>query len=76
MHAHHVTDCFITLLNTPDLMLVVQNYHKLYRRPRGMYFDATDKGEMVRIGLHSGVSDPPGMDGAVHRMTCRKLLHS
>ena len=24
-----------------------QNYHKLYRRPRGMYFDATDKGSMV-----------------------------
>lgn len=25
----------------------MQNFHKLYRRPRGMYFDATDKGEMV-----------------------------
>ena len=25
----------------------MQNYHKLYRRPRGMYFDATDKGSMV-----------------------------
>ena len=24
------------------------NYHKLYRRPRGMYFSANDRGEMVR----------------------------
>lgn len=23
------------------------NYHKLYRRPRGMYFSANDRGEMV-----------------------------
>ena len=28
-------------------MYRLQNFHKLYRRPRGMYFDATDKGEMV-----------------------------
>lgn len=25
----------------------MQNFHKLYRRPRGMYFCSTDKGEMV-----------------------------
>jgi hypothetical protein len=30
-------------------MYLMQNFHKLYRRPRGMYFDATDKGEMVRM---------------------------
>ena len=24
------------------------NLHKLYRRPRGMYFSANDRGEMVR----------------------------
>lgn len=24
------------------------NYHKLWRRPRGMYFSANDRGEMVR----------------------------
>lgn len=26
----------------------MQNFHKLYRRPRGMYYCATDRGEMVR----------------------------
>jgi hypothetical protein len=31
------------------------NYHKLYRRPRGMFFSAQDKGEMVR-GQPSGPS--------------------
>jgi len=25
------------------------NYHKLYRRPRGMFFSAQDKGEMVSL---------------------------
>lgn len=27
------------------------NYHKLYRRPRGMYFSANDRGEMVGARL-------------------------
>lgn len=34
-----------------SVVVLMQNYHKLYRRPRGMYFDATDKGEMVCIPL-------------------------
>ena len=31
----------------------MQNFHKLYRRPRGMYFDETDKGEMVCLHISS-----------------------
>jgi malate dehydrogenase (decarboxylating) len=35
------------IVYTPTVGWVCTNYHKLYRRPRGMYFSAADKGEMV-----------------------------
>lgn len=38
------------IVYTPTVGWVCVNYHKLYRRPRGMYFSAHDKGEMVRLG--------------------------
>lgn len=31
----------------PTVGWACMNYHKLYRRPRGMYFSANDRGEMV-----------------------------
>ena len=40
----------------------MQNFHKLYRRPRGMYFDMTDKGEMV------------GSLRAAHSNACRTIV--
>lgn len=38
------------IVYTPTVGWVAINYHKLYRRPRGMYFSIEDKGEMVRPG--------------------------
>eukprot|EP00879_Flechtneria_rotunda_P030690 GHRR01033358.1.p1 GENE.GHRR01033358.1~~GHRR01033358.1.p1 ORF type:complete len:114 (+),score=21.48 GHRR01033358.1:305-646(+) len=35
------------IIYTPTVGWVCSNYHKLYRRPRGMFFSAKDKGEMV-----------------------------
>ena len=32
----------------PTVGWACMNYHKLYRRPRGMFFSANDRGEMVR----------------------------
>ena len=56
----HLPDCICpALLHTlpcppPDAAPTVGwaciNLHKLYRRPRGMYFSANDRGEMVRGG--------------------------
>lgn len=34
---------------TPVVGHVCRNYHKLYRRPRGMYFSAADRGEMATM---------------------------
>jgi malic enzyme len=35
------------IVYTPTVGWVCLNYHKLYRRPRGMYFSSQDRGEMV-----------------------------
>lgn len=35
------------IIYTPTVGWVCTNYHKLYRNPRGMYFSATDRGDMV-----------------------------
>ncbi|XP_073027748.1 NAD-dependent malic enzyme 59 kDa isoform, mitochondrial-like isoform X2 [Primulina eburnea] len=37
------------IIYTPTVGLVCQNYSGLYRRPRGMYFSAKDKGEMMSV---------------------------
>lgn len=34
------------IVYTPTVGWACLNYHKLYRRPRGMFFCAKDKGEM------------------------------
>ena len=36
------------IVYTPTVGWACLNYHLLFRRPRGMYFSAADKGEMVR----------------------------
>lgn len=36
------------IVYTPTVGWACLNYHLLFRRPRGMYFSANDKGEMVR----------------------------
>lgn len=36
------------IVYTPTVGWACLNYHKLYRRPRGMFFSANDKDEMVR----------------------------
>lgn len=36
------------IVYTPTVGWACLNYHKLFRRPRGMYFSANDKNEMVR----------------------------
>ena len=40
------------IVYTPTVGWACLNYHKLYRRPRGMFFSANDKDEMVSL-LHS-----------------------
>ena len=40
---------FAPIVYTPTVGLVCQNYSGLFRRPRGMYFSAADKGEMVSM---------------------------
>ncbi|XP_076893295.1 NAD-dependent malic enzyme 59 kDa isoform, mitochondrial-like [Bidens hawaiensis] len=40
---------FAPIIYTPTVGLVCQNYSGLFRRPRGMYFSAKDKGEMMSI---------------------------
>lgn len=37
------------IVYTPTVGWVCVNYHKLYRRPRGMYFSADDRGEMAAM---------------------------
>ncbi len=36
------------IVYTPTVGWACLNYHKVYRRPRGMYFSSEDTGEMVR----------------------------
>ncbi len=45
------------IVYTPTVGWVAVNYHRLYRRPRGMYFSCEDVGEMV--GAAGGVDALP-----------------
>ena len=45
----HTLQEMAPIIYTPTVGWVCLNYHLLYRRPRGMFFSAEDKGEMVRI---------------------------
>jgi len=40
---------FAPIIYTPTVGLVCENYTGLFRRPRGMYFSAKDKGEMMSM---------------------------
>ncbi|KAF5187764.1 Nad-dependent malic enzyme [Thalictrum thalictroides] len=40
---------FAPIIYTPTVGLVCQNYCGLFRRPRGMYFSAQDRGEMISM---------------------------
>ncbi|KAF5951281.1 hypothetical protein HYC85_009225 [Camellia sinensis] len=40
---------FAPIIYTPTVGLVCQNYSGLFRHPRGMYFSAEDKGEMMSM---------------------------
>ncbi|CAL4925769.1 unnamed protein product [Urochloa decumbens] len=40
---------FAPVIYTPTVGLVCENYSGLFRRPRGMYFSANDKGEMMSM---------------------------
>lgn len=51
IHPQVLMDNFVEMapiVYTPTVGWVCVNYHKIYRRPRGMYFSAEDRGEMVR----------------------------
>ncbi|KAF5838419.1 hypothetical protein DUNSADRAFT_2887 [Dunaliella salina] len=37
------------IVYTPTVGWVAVNFHKLYRRPRGMYFSSSDRGEMAAM---------------------------
>eukprot|EP00850_Spirogloea_muscicola_P017378 SM000148S01055 [mRNA] locus=s148:278033:282819:- [translate_table: standard] len=53
------------IIYTPTVGTVCQNYSGLFRRPRGMYFSAEDKGEMLAMA-HNWPADqalPPGILG-------------
>ena len=65
------------IVYTPTVGWACLNYHKLYRRPRGMFFSAMDKDEMVSMhtnlcclcyaaSIHS-VSDV-SVDSSQHRL--------
>eukprot|EP00879_Flechtneria_rotunda_P011896 GHRR01012425.1.p1 GENE.GHRR01012425.1~~GHRR01012425.1.p1 ORF type:complete len:369 (+),score=91.49 GHRR01012425.1:486-1592(+) len=45
------------IIYTPTVGWVCSNYHKLYRRPRGMFFSAKDKGEMAALVYNWPQSD-------------------
>ncbi|KAG2435604.1 hypothetical protein HYH02_011895 [Chlamydomonas schloesseri] len=40
------------IIYTPTVGWVCVNYHKLYRRPRGMYFSAADRGDMLAMAYN------------------------